>query len=47
MNDAKEFPLIDSDPQETKEWKEALDSVMAFEGTERAQFFIKNVNGIC
>jgi pyruvate dehydrogenase E1 component len=29
--------LVDPDPAETKEWLEALDSVLEFEGTERAE----------
>ena len=31
---------IDSDPLETQEWREALDSVLAFEGPERAHFLL-------
>lgn len=34
---------FDLDPQEMQEWKDALASVMAFEGTERAQFILKNL----
>jgi len=30
----------DIDPVETKEWRDALDSVLAFEGTDRASFLI-------
>src|SRR5689334_5792971 len=30
----------DIDPQETREWLEALDSVVEFEGSERAQFIM-------
>ena len=29
--------LVDPDPRETQEWLEALDSVLEFEGTERAE----------
>jgi pyruvate dehydrogenase E1 component len=29
--------LVDRDPEETREWLEALDSVLEFEGTERAE----------
>ena len=37
-------PLIrDSDPIETQEWKDALDSVLEFEGTDRAQFLLKTL----
>lgn len=32
---------FDRDPLETQEWKDALDSVLSFEGTERAQFLLK------
>lgn len=39
------LPFHDSDPLETQEWKDALDSVLAFEGTERAQFIIKTLMG--
>src|SRR5437868_1357977 len=34
---------IDQDPAETEEWLEALDSVIEFEGVERAQFLIDNL----
>src|SRR5687767_1350546 len=30
----------DIDPQETREWLEALDSVIEFEGSERAHFIL-------
>jgi pyruvate dehydrogenase E1 component len=33
----------DSDPQETQEWIEALDSVLQFEGTERAHFLLERL----
>lgn len=33
----------DSDPQETQEWIEALDSVLQFEGTERAHFLLEKL----
>ena len=33
----------DSDPQETQEWIEALDSVLEFEGTERAHFLLEKL----
>jgi pyruvate dehydrogenase E1 component len=33
--------LRDVDPIETKEWREALDSVLAFEGPDRAQFLLE------
>lgn len=34
----------DSDPAETQEWKDALDSVLEFEGTERAQFLVNYIS---
>ncbi len=33
--------LRDNDPAETQEWREALDSVLTFEGAERAQFLLE------
>ena len=33
----------DSDPRETKEWLEALDSVIEFEGTDRAHYLIEKL----
>ena len=36
----KDIVLGDSDPQETLEWLEALDSVFEREGVERAHFLI-------
>src|ERR1700744_3801938 len=35
--------LEDLDPAETREWLEALDSVLAFEGTDRAYFLLEEV----
>lgn len=35
--------LPDSDPKETQEWKEALDSVLEFEGKARAEFLLKTL----
>src|ERR1051326_4217451 len=35
--------LPDSDPEETKEWIEALEQVILNEGPERAQFLIRKV----
>ena len=35
--------MTDLDPQETQEWKDALDSVLEFEGTDRAQFLLKTL----
>ncbi|MDP1574713.1 MAG: pyruvate dehydrogenase (acetyl-transferring), homodimeric type [Coxiellaceae bacterium] len=32
---------FDQDPLETQEWKDALDSILSFEGTDRAQFILK------
>ena len=33
----------DIDPQETQEWLDALDSVMALEGTERAHYLLEKL----
>jgi pyruvate dehydrogenase E1 component len=35
--------LCDIDPVETQEWRQALDSVLAFEGAERAQFLLEEL----
>ena len=35
--------LRDIDPVETQEWRQALDSVLAFEGAERAQFLLEEL----
>ena len=35
--------MIDIDPTETKEWLEALDSVIKTEGVDRAQFLVEQV----
>ena len=35
--------LEDLDPAETREWMDALDSVMAFEGADRAFFLLDEV----
>ncbi|HYZ24774.1 MAG TPA: pyruvate dehydrogenase (acetyl-transferring), homodimeric type [Rhodopila sp.] len=35
--------LRDIDPVETKEWRDALNSVLAFEGADRAQFLLENL----
>ena len=43
MSDEKRTLLPDCDPKETQEWKDALDSVLAFEGTDRAQFILKSL----
>ena len=32
--------IPDSDPIETREWRDALDSVLAFEGADRAHFLL-------
>jgi pyruvate dehydrogenase E1 component len=34
---------LDSDPQETREWLEALDSVLRFEGPERAHYILERM----
>jgi pyruvate dehydrogenase E1 component len=39
MSDLSEFP--DSDPEETREWLEALDSVLRNEGAERAHYLLE------
>ncbi len=33
--------MRDNDPAETREWRQALDSVLAFEGPERAEFLLE------
>ena len=33
----------DGDPQETQEWLEALESVLKFEGTERAHYLLEKL----
>src|SRR5689334_15160421 len=33
----------DPDPRETQEWLEALDSVVEFDGVERAKFLLKEL----
>src|SRR3990167_1343596 len=43
MSDPLQFPFQDCDPQETQEWKEALDSVLEFFGPDRAQFLLKTL----
>ena len=44
MNDAVfKQQLFDADPQETKEWVESLDAVLAQEGPERARFILRRV----
>src|SRR3990167_1730758 len=43
MSEPLQLPLHDCDPQETQEWKDALDSVLEFEGTDRAQFLLKTL----
>ena len=32
--------IPDSDPVETREWRDALESVLAFEGADRAHFLL-------
>jgi pyruvate dehydrogenase E1 component len=44
MNDASfKQQLFDADPQETSEWVESLDAVLAEEGPERARFILRKV----
>ena len=33
----------DQDPRETQEWREALDSVVEFDGVERAAFLLEEL----
>ena len=35
--------MIDIDPAETKEWLDAIDSVIKTEGVERAQYLVEQV----
>jgi pyruvate dehydrogenase E1 component len=35
--------LRDTDPVETREWREALGSVLEFEGGERAHFLLSHI----
>ncbi len=35
--------IRDNDPVETQEWRQALDSVLAFEGPERAEFLLEEL----
>ena len=35
--------LQDIDPQETREWVDSLDSVLEFEGPERAHFILESL----
>ena len=34
----------DQDPRETQEWREALDSVVEFDGVERAAFLLEQLH---
>jgi len=43
MNDPKAAPLPDPDPDETREWLESLDAVLATDGTERAHFLLERL----
>ena len=36
-------PLPDIDPTETKEWLDALESVLTNEGTERAHYLLERL----
>jgi len=36
---------VEVDPQETREWLEALDAVVASDGPQRAQFLLERVVG--
>jgi pyruvate dehydrogenase E1 component len=36
----------DQDPQETQEWREALDSVVEFDGVDRAAFLLDELHGV-
>ncbi|HBQ45198.1 MAG TPA: hypothetical protein DD716_06085, partial [Thiomicrospira sp.] len=35
--------FIDKDPQETQEWMDALEAVVAFEGSDKAQYLIETL----
>ncbi len=37
------LPIADADPQETREWLDALDALIASEGAERATFVLKKL----
>ncbi|MGA7535884.1 MAG: pyruvate dehydrogenase (acetyl-transferring), homodimeric type, partial [Candidatus Rickettsiella isopodorum] len=39
----QQTPYLDKDPLETKEWIDALLSVLKFEGADRAQFLIQQL----
>ncbi len=43
MSDPMQLPIQDCDSIETQEWKDALDSVLEFEGSDRAQFLLKTL----
>ncbi len=43
MTDPIKSNSYDNDPIETQEWKAALDSVLEFEGTDRAQFLVNSI----
>ncbi len=45
MADQPNANIADTDPQETQEWKDALDGVIAQEGAERAHYLIETLIG--
>src|SRR5437879_3162545 len=43
VNGAAAMRDMDSDALETQEWRDAFDSVLEFEGADRAQFILQQV----
>ena len=43
MFDEFKSQLPDMDPQETEEWVEALESVIAVDGPDRARYLLRSV----
>ncbi len=43
MSAVPEFPSSDADPQETREWLDALEALIATEGRERAHFLLESL----
>ena len=41
MNDIN--PIKDTDPQETKEWLDSIESIIKINGIKRAHFLIENL----
>ncbi|MDN3714026.1 hypothetical protein QWZ10_23655 [Paracoccus cavernae] len=40
------FGMVDPDPVETQEWTEALSAVASASGSERAQFLLRQLEGV-